>query len=208
MLLKVAASDETSEKRSGRHVLIGNRHEITQELHKPMHFWIFRTILRNSHQDTFRIRPDDRKFHNIGRIEQHIRTLLVRIYPLHLRTTHIRPVHYRLTGWECAFVEVTADSAYQSVIACRDTVVVIERYAWQATSVVYLWNAIPCQRKSHNRHRAILLRCFPSISSAVYPEMNWEVDPARGQVCIPDNWPDRFLSEKQNGYTLFTLSPG
>ena len=65
MLLKVAASDETSEKRSSRHVLIGNRHEITQELHKPMHFRIFRTVLRNGHQDALSMWSYHRKFNYI-----------------------------------------------------------------------------------------------------------------------------------------------
>jgi hypothetical protein len=91
-----------------------------------MHITVFRTVLRNSHEDTLGMSSDHGKFHEICRIEKNIGILLIRIDPLHLRASHIRPVHDGLTGSECTLVEVTDDTSEKTIVAGRDTVVVIE----------------------------------------------------------------------------------
>ena len=94
-----------------------------------MDFAVLRTVFRNSHQDTLSVGTDHGELHKISRIEEDIRTFLVRIYPLHLTATHVRPVHNRLARGERTFIEVAHDSAQKTVVAGRDAVVVVKGYA-------------------------------------------------------------------------------
>ena len=68
----------------------------------------------------------DRKLHKVCRVEEHISTLLIRIYPLDLGTAHVRPVHDGLAGRERSLVEVTDNSSEKTVVAGRDAVMVIK----------------------------------------------------------------------------------
>ena len=100
-----------------------------QELLKPVRLTVFRTILRHSSQDPLSMAAEHRKLHKVGRIEQHIGILLIRIDPLHLGTTHIRPVGNSLLGRERALVEIPHNTPQQTVVTCRNTVMVIQRNA-------------------------------------------------------------------------------
>ena len=67
------------------------------------------------------------ELHQIGRVEQHIGVFLERIYPLDLGPAHIRPVGDRFPGREGTLEVVPHDPSQQAVVACRDTVVAVQR---------------------------------------------------------------------------------
>ena len=75
------------------------------------------------------MRVKDGEFHQVGRIEHHVRILLVRIDPLLLRATHVGPLVDGLAGRERALVVVAHDAAQQAVVAGRHPVVVVQRDA-------------------------------------------------------------------------------
>ena len=125
-MLKTAASDEASQHRCSRYIFIRHRREIAQEFHKTAHFPVFRTVLRHGHQHSFRIRSDHRELHDVRRIEEHVSVFLVRIDPLHFRTSYIRPVHYGFAGSEGSLVEIPKDTADQTVVTGRNAVMVIQ----------------------------------------------------------------------------------
>ena len=91
-----------------------------------MRLAVFRTILRDCHQDLFRVCTYHSELHQISRIEENICILLIRINPFDFRATYIRPVHNGLPCRESSFVEVTDYTSEKPVVTCRDAVMVIK----------------------------------------------------------------------------------
>ena len=71
----------------------------------------------------------DSELHKVCRIEKDISIFLIWVYPLNFRTTHIRPVHYRLAGSKCSLIEISDNASEETIVTCRDAVMVIERDA-------------------------------------------------------------------------------
>ena len=94
-----------------------------------MDFAVFGTVLRNGHEDLFRMGTYYGKLDQICGVEEHIGVFLIWIYPLHLGAADIRPVHDRFAGRKRSLVEIAYDASEETVVACRDTVVVIQRDA-------------------------------------------------------------------------------
>ena len=69
------------------------------------------------------------EFYEVSRVEHHVCELLVWIYPLVLGPADQRPLADGFAGCECAFVVVSDDPSEQTVVACRDAVMVVQRSA-------------------------------------------------------------------------------
>ena len=122
-------SDKASHERRARNILVRHRNEIVQEHEEPVGFSVFRAVLGNGGEYRLRVAPEHGELHEIGRVEQHVGVFLVGIYPLHLGAPDVGPVGYRLPGAVRPQVVIPDYAAQEPVVARRDAVVVIQRYA-------------------------------------------------------------------------------
>ena len=97
------------------------------ELQQAMCLGIFGAVLWDGGEDRLGMIAQDGKLDVEGRVEHHVGILLIWIYPFLFALAYGRPLADCLAGSESSLVVVAYDAAEQTVVACRNPVVVVER---------------------------------------------------------------------------------
>ena len=130
-----AAPQELSQKRSRRQIIIRYTLEVFQELKQPVSLSIFLTILRNLLQQRLCLHLDYSQFIKHRRIEHRIGILLEREYPLVLTRPYRRPAMNGFLGRDTTIFVIADDAAKQTVVCCRDIIVIIQKNRGQRRSI-------------------------------------------------------------------------
>ncbi len=118
-----ASSEKLAQQRCRRHLIVGDRLDITKETKQAAGLAVLGSALGHKLEKRLGLRLYHGKLEQHGRIEHHVGILLVRKYPLVFSRTHRRPATYGIQGAHATILVVADDPAQQTVVRRGNIVV-------------------------------------------------------------------------------------